>query len=171
MVAGLSRKKKSQAAHAEQLSEAVSEFGAASRFLAEAIDRDAASFESVMAAYKLPQGNPGEQQAPRRCHPASVKGAAQVPLEVARQAAKLFEKLGQLEAMSSPSMLSDIRVARLMAVAAVQGALANVAINLESIADAEFAGRINRKPNAESAHTGTARPRRKIVNKSLILGG
>jgi formiminotetrahydrofolate cyclodeaminase len=39
-------------------------------------------------------------------------------------------------------MLSDIRVGRFMAVAAVQGALANVAINLESIADADFAGRM-----------------------------
>jgi glutamate formiminotransferase len=142
MVAGLSRKKKSQAAHAEQLSEAVSEFGAASRFLAEAIDRDAASFESVMAAYKLPQGNPGEQQRREDAIQQALKGAAQVPLEVARHAAKLFEKLGQLEPMSSPSMLSDIRVGRFMAVAAVQGALANVAINLESIADADFAGRM-----------------------------
>jgi formiminotetrahydrofolate cyclodeaminase len=64
-------------------------------------------------------------------------------LEVARQAAALFEKLGQLEGMSSPSMLSDIRVGRLMAVAAAQGALANVAINLESITDAGFSGRLN----------------------------
>ena len=148
MVAGLSRKKKSQAAHAEQLSEAVSEFAAASRFLAEAIDRDAASFESVMAAYKLPQGNPGEQQRREDAIQQALKGAAQVPLEVARHAAKLFEKLGQLEAMSSPSMLSDIRVGRLMAVAAVRGALANVAINLESITDAEFAGRM--KSEAQS---------------------
>ncbi len=36
-------------------------------------------------------------------------------------------------------MLSDIRVGRLMAAAAVQGALDNVAINLESITDAAFA--------------------------------
>src|SRR5580704_7742946 len=62
MVAGLSRKKKSQAAFVDQLSEAVAEFHSASHTLAEAIDRDAASFESVMAAYKLPQGTPEEQR-------------------------------------------------------------------------------------------------------------
>ena len=62
MVAGLSRKKKSQAAFVERLSEAVSEFHAAGQELAKAIDRDASSFESVMAAYKLPQGTPEEQQ-------------------------------------------------------------------------------------------------------------
>jgi glutamate formiminotransferase len=142
MVASLSRKKKSQAAYVESLSEAVSEFRAASCFLAEAIDRDAASFESVMAAYKLLQGTPAEQQRRQDAIQQALKGAAQVPIEVARKAAELFEKLGQLETMSSPSMLSDIRVGRYMAAAAVRGALENVAINLESIADADFAGKM-----------------------------
>src|SRR5712675_1778328 len=62
MVAGLSRKKKSQAAFVNKLSEAVSEFHAAGKELAKAIDRDASSFESVMGAYKLPQGTPEEQR-------------------------------------------------------------------------------------------------------------
>jgi glutamate formiminotransferase / formiminotetrahydrofolate cyclodeaminase len=118
MVAGLSRKKKSHAAHVDRLSEAVAEFHTASRALAEAIDRDTASFESVMAAYKLPQSGGEEQQ---RRESAIQRG---------------------LESISSPSMLSDIRVGRLMAAAGVRGALENVAINLESITDAAFAGRM-----------------------------
>jgi formiminotetrahydrofolate cyclodeaminase len=44
--------------------------------------------------------------------------------------------------MSSASMLSDLRVGRLMAAAAARGALENVAINLESITDADFADRL-----------------------------
>jgi formiminotetrahydrofolate cyclodeaminase len=147
MVAGLSRKKKSQAAQVDQLSEAVAEFHGASRALAEAIDRDAASFESVMAAYKLPQGNAEEQRRRETAIQQALQGAAQVPLEVARRAAEIFDRLGQLETIASPSMLSDIRVGRLMAAAGVRGALENVAINLESIADAAFAGRMR----AESA--------------------
>jgi glutamate formiminotransferase / formiminotetrahydrofolate cyclodeaminase len=139
MVAGLSRKKKSQAAFVEQLSVAVSDFHAASRALAHAVDRDAASFESVMAAYKLPQGTPEEQRRRDEQIQASLRGAAEVPLEVARKAADVFERLGQLESISSASMLSDLRVGRLMAAAAVRGALENVAINLGSITDASFA--------------------------------
>jgi glutamate formiminotransferase/formiminotetrahydrofolate cyclodeaminase len=139
MVAGLSRKKKSQAAFVEQLSVAVSDFHAASRALAHAVDRDAASFESVMAAYKLPQGTPEEQRRRDEQIQASLRGAAEVPLEVARKAADVFERLGQLESISSASMSSDLRVGRLMAAAAVRGALENVAINLESITDASFA--------------------------------
>src|ERR1700693_1281254 len=46
MVAELSRKKKSQAAYVEPLSEDLAEFQAASRTLSDTIDRDAASFES-----------------------------------------------------------------------------------------------------------------------------
>jgi glutamate formiminotransferase len=142
MVAGLSRKKKSQAPHLDALSEAVAEFHAVARELTSAIDRDAASFESVMAAYKLPQENSEEKQRRDDAIQQALKGAAEVPLLVARQAAEIFEKLGQLEGIASPSMLSDIRVGRLMAAASVRGALENVAINLKSIEDSEIARRM-----------------------------
>src|ERR1700735_837104 len=138
MVAGLSRKKKSQAAHVGALSDALAEFHSASRALADAIDRDAASFESVMAAYKLPQSTPEEQGRRESTIQNALQGAAKVPMEVARKAAQVFDLLGQLEKIASPSMLSDIRVGRLMAGAAVHGALENVAINLESITDSGF---------------------------------
>jgi formiminotetrahydrofolate cyclodeaminase len=59
----------------------------------------------------------------------------------------MYEKLGQLEAIASPSMTSDIRVGRLMAGSAVRGALENVAINLESITDAGFAAKM--RPECE----------------------
>jgi glutamate formiminotransferase / formiminotetrahydrofolate cyclodeaminase len=147
MVAGLSRKKKSQAAFVEPLSQALAEFEASSRFFAEAIDRDAASFESVMGAYKLPKDSSEQESARERAIQMALARAAEVPLEVARRAADIFEKLGQLEAMANPSMLSDIRVGRLMAGSAVRGALENVAINLESITDASLASRM--RPECE----------------------
>lgn len=142
MVAGLSRRKKSQAAYVEQLSDAVAEFQRAAKELAEAIDRDATSFDSVMAAYKLPQGNADETQRREAAIQQALQGAANVPLEVARKAVDIFDRLGQLERMASPSMKSDIRVGRLMAAAGVRGALENVEINLESITDAAFASKM-----------------------------
>jgi glutamate formiminotransferase/formiminotetrahydrofolate cyclodeaminase len=142
MVAGLSRKKKSQAAFVDQLSDAVAGFHRASRFLSEAVDRDAASFERVMAAYKLPQETSEQRKVREDAIQLALQGAATVPLEVARKAADTFESLGSLRAISSASMVSDVRVGRLMAAAAVHGALANVEINLESIADAEFRGKL-----------------------------
>lgn len=142
MVAGLSGTKKHGATDKQRLDEAVKEFEAASRRLAMAIDRDAESFQFVIAAYKLPNTTPEET---RRRHAAIQNGlvkAIEVPLEIAREAAQLFERLGQLEPLSSPSMLSDVRVARLMASAAVRGALENVAINLESVTEAGVGERV-----------------------------
>ena len=151
MVAGLSRKKKSQAAYVDQLSDALANFQASSRALSEAIDRDAASFSHVMAAYKLPKDTSELERQREAAIQQALHGAASVPLEVARQAAEVFDRLGQLEAISSSSMYSDIRVGRLMAAAAVRGALENVAINLESITDSQFASRLR----AEAATLST----------------
>ena len=106
MVAGLSRKKKSQAAFAEQLSEALTEFS--DRFArAGGSDRPRRCFlrATVMAAYKLPQGYVTNSSARDAAIQQALHGAASVPLEVARKAAEVFDKLGQLEAISSPSML------------------------------------------------------------------
>ena len=156
MVAGLSRKKEFQAAHAEALSEALAEFHAAAHELAAAIDRDAASFESVMAAYKLPQETLEEKQKREEAVQRALKGAAEVPLEVARRSAEILEKLGQLEGMASPSMLSDIRVGCLMARAAVRSALENVAINLESITDSGFVTKTRMESKSLAERIGEA---------------
>ena len=138
MVAGLSRKKKSQAAYADQLSQAVAEMHAAAAELAEAIDRDAQSYNAVLAAFKLPKDTPEEERRRQDEIQKATRGAAQVPMTVARKSLDIYERLGQLEAISSASMLSDLRVARFMAAAGARGALANVTINLDSITDASF---------------------------------
>jgi glutamate formiminotransferase / formiminotetrahydrofolate cyclodeaminase len=151
MVANLSRKKKSQAVFLEQLGEAISELQASSRMLSEAIDRDSASFDQVMAAYKLPKETSNERVEREAAIQKALQGAANVPLEVARKSAEVFELLGRLESMSSPSMYSDLRVGRLMAAAGARGALENVAINLESIADTAFASRLRSESAALAA--------------------
>jgi glutamate formiminotransferase / formiminotetrahydrofolate cyclodeaminase len=142
MVAGLSRKKKSLAAQAEALSKFAEKFQSDSQALLGAIDRDANSFNTVIAAYKLPHGTPEETHLRNLAIQQGLAAAIGVPLEVARNAATVFEELGQLEPMSGPSMLSDIRVGRLMAAAAVRGALENVNINLESVTDATYASQV-----------------------------
>jgi glutamate formiminotransferase / formiminotetrahydrofolate cyclodeaminase len=151
MVASLSRKKKSQAAFVDQLSDAISNLQAASKMLSEAIDRDSASFDQVMAAYKLPKETSNEQVQRDAAIQAALQGAATVPLEVARRSAEVFELLGRLESISSPSMFSDIKVGRLMAAAGARGALDNVAINLESMTDAAFAARLRSESAAIAA--------------------
>ena len=147
MVAALSRKKKSQAAFVDQLSDALARLRASADALTQAIDLDAASFEAVMAAYKFPRATSHEEAAREAAVQSALQGAAAVPLEVARRAAEVFDTLGQLESISSPSMSSDVKVGRLLAAAAVEGALENVRINSESITDERTVARLR----AESA--------------------
>lgn len=145
MVAALSRKKKSQAAHVDKLSDHLDALRKLADELAEAIDRDASSYDAVMAAFKLPQSNPEETQQRENAIQLATKGAAEVPLEVATKATALQDRLVQLEAISAASMKSDLHVARLMAVAGAKGALANVEINLETLKDADYVSSLRRK--------------------------
>jgi len=138
MVAGLSRKKKSQALHVDKLSEHLDALRREANALTEAIDRDATSYNAVMAAFKLPQGDPAEIAKREETIQKATKGAAEVPLKVAERAVALFERLGQLETIAAASMKSDLKVARLMAEAGARGAIANVEINLDGIADTAY---------------------------------
>jgi len=138
MVAGLSRKKKSQIRNVEKLSEHLDALRRTTEELTAAIDRDAASYDAVMAAFKLPQGNSEETRLREAAIQKAMKSAAEVPMEVAEKAAALHGRLVQLEAIAAASMKSDLRVARLMAIAGANGALANVEINLEGLKDAAY---------------------------------
>jgi glutamate formiminotransferase len=145
MVAGISRKKKSQVTHVDKLSELLDELRKTADELTEAIDRDAASYEAVMAAFKLPQGNAEETAQRESAVQAATKGAAEVPLQVAEKSSQLNRRLLQLESIAAASMKSDLQVARLMAVAAAKGALANVEINLDGLKDVPYAEKMRGK--------------------------
>src|SRR6266568_7053323 len=156
MVAGLSRKKKSQAGFTDQLSAALDEMRRIADELTGAIDRDTAAYEAVMAAYKLPQEDAQETRRREEVIQQASKGASEVPLQVAERAVALFERLGQLEAIAAASMRSDLQVARLMAEAGARGALANVEINLDGLKDAAYVAATLAKTAALKERLGNA---------------
>jgi formiminotetrahydrofolate cyclodeaminase len=138
MVSGLSRKKKSHVVHVDRLSEHLEALRKEADALTEAIDDDAAAYDAVMAAFKMPHGDADETAQREQAIQSTTKGAAEVPLKVAERAVALFERLGQLEAIAAASMKSDLMVARLMAEAGARGAIANVEINLHGITDEAY---------------------------------
>jgi len=156
MVAGLSRKRKSQAGFADQLSAALDEMRRTAEDLAEAIDRDAASYDAVMTAFKLPQGDAEEARQRKEAIQKATKSASEVPLQVAERTVALFERLGQLDAVVAASMRSDLQVARLMAEAGARAALANVEINLEGLTDASYVASMRMKIAALRERLGNA---------------
>jgi glutamate formiminotransferase len=138
MVAGLSRKKKSLADYVESLTALQGELETAGRELAAAIDQDAAAYDGVVAAMRLPKATAEEQQKRSEAIDRATRHAAEVPLGVAGRAVGVLEMLRRLEPISSPMMRSDLVTAGWLARAGARGAMANVSINLESMKDAGY---------------------------------
>ena len=104
------------------------------RYFTEAVERDAAAFQKVMAAYKRPK----EERAP--FVEEALHGAAEVPLEVYERACAMETRLLALEIPAR--FASDLAVAKALVTAAKSGVLENVRINLDSIQDAEFKAQV-----------------------------
>jgi len=134
MVAGISRGKKAYAQYERELSDALARLGELREHFKKAIDADAESFNEVMAAFKKAKDHP-EAQAEIE---AATKKATLVPLVVAERAKKLARIIESLRPMTNPKMASDLTVGAALARAAVDGALANVEINLGDIKDEAF---------------------------------
>ena len=63
----------------------------------------------------------------------AVRGAAEVPLETARRAVELAHRLDGVRARTRAALTSDLVTSLAMFRAATEGALANVAINLDDL--------------------------------------
>jgi len=144
MVASMSRGKKAYAQYERQLSEAILRLGKLREELKAAIDDDAEAFNSVMAAYKkAKESSDGDELIG-----AALKQATNVPLGVAERAREIAGIVDSLRPITNPNMKSDLVTAAALAKATIEGALANVEINLESLKDAQFAGQVRQRVSA-----------------------
>jgi glutamate formiminotransferase/formiminotetrahydrofolate cyclodeaminase len=141
MVASMSRTKKSLAQYESRFAKILTALEADCAALTVAVDRDAESYNAVAAAYKLPKDSKERPDAIQ----AALKFATQVPLETAERATRVEAALAILEEIGASSMASDVAVGRMMAEAAIGGALANVETNLGSITDKEFVAAIRNR--------------------------
>jgi formiminotetrahydrofolate cyclodeaminase len=69
---------------------------------------------------------------------AALKQATSVPLGVAEKVVEVAEIAANLKPITNPNMKSDLTTAIALAKAALEGALANVEINLDSLKDEAF---------------------------------
>ena len=158
MVARLSAAKKSQAQHTGALQQLAAEFAGLRARLQAAIDRDAASFEAVLAALRLPKSTDEEKQARQQAIERAAQRATEIPLEVAEAATAVLDSLGRLGPLSSPTMTSDVNTGAHLAVAALRGALENVRINLDSIRDSVFQKDARARADRLESRLGEATP-------------
>lgn len=113
--------------------------------LTRAVDEDAAAFNEVMAAYKLPKTSEEEKKSRLAAIQQSMKQAALLPLGVAGDCLAVLKLAGRILPIGNANAASDAAVSGLMAYAALQGALYNVKINLGFIKDIEFCQDIRQK--------------------------
>jgi len=141
MVASMSRGKKAYLQHERELSEAIARLSQLREELKAAIDADAESYNAVIKAYKQAKDSAGADG----IIGAALKQATSVPLGVAERAREVVGIVERLQPITNPNMKSDLTTATALARAAMQGALANVEINLESLKDSGFAAETRKK--------------------------
>jgi formiminotetrahydrofolate cyclodeaminase len=107
--------------------------------LLELVDEDTRAFDAIVAARKLPKDSDGQKSARKQAIDDATVVATTVPLQTAAIAAGALSRVPLVLEKGNPSCASDAWVAGLLLVAAVEGALANVAINLPGIGDQDLA--------------------------------
>ncbi len=139
MVARLTIGKKKYAEVEERMKAILEKAEALRANLTAAIDRDAAAFEEVMQAFKLPKDTPEEQACRQQAIEAATLQAARVPLDVARQSVEVMELAVECLTYGNLNAISDAGVAATQAQAALTGAGYNVRINTQGMKDTKAA--------------------------------
>ena len=102
------------------------------------IDEDSNSLNKIMEAFKLPKETDNEKALRINTIQLAFKGAANVPLNVGKDAFELLELAKIVILKGNQNAVTDGAVAAMQARTAVHGAFYNVKINLGSIKDEEF---------------------------------
>jgi methenyltetrahydrofolate cyclohydrolase len=138
MAAGLPKTKSNTPEERVSLDAARGKILALRSRLVDLIDRDAASYDAVVAAYRLPKATDADKAARTAAIQAALKRATEVPLETMVVCADVIDEAVAVAEASNPSARSDIAVGMQTLTTAIQGALLNVEANIGSVTDQAF---------------------------------
>ncbi len=99
---------------------------------------DAAAFDAVIAAYRLPRETAGEAATRAARIQQALAAAADVPRRTAAAAAEIVELAGRIVHGANPNVVSDAAAAAGAARAALHASLVNLDANRVSITDPEL---------------------------------
>ncbi len=103
-------------------------------------DEDARAYGRFAEALKLPKETDEQQQRRTTAIRDAARGAAEVPLAIARECAVLLDQIESMAGRSNLNAASDLEVAARLCTAAARGAAANVLVNLPQVGDQRFVG-------------------------------
>jgi len=134
MVVGFTLNRKQYDSHQGQIEEQRQLLEKALVELQSAIDQDSRAYSQVVTAMQLPKDDLDREQKLQT----AFQGATEVPLGIAENACRTLLALQTLRPISNPNLTSDLNVGFWMALAAGQGALESVLVNLDSIRDPAY---------------------------------
>ena len=126
------------------------------------IDRDAAAYNEVMKAFKLPKNTEKQQDRRNKAIQSGLKNASLVPLDVARDAFSIMDLTAKVIRKGNKNAATDGAVAALTARAAILGALYNVKTNLNFIDDHKFLKEM--KKEVKSLESRVAKKEKEILS-------
>lgn len=138
MVAGLPKTRSGSDENRAALGAATNVLLELRQSLTEAIDRDAAAYDSVVAAYRMPKGSPDEQAERKGAIQRALRGASEVPLGVMRLSARALEQAAVVGLHGHRAAASDVGVAAALLRAGAGGARLNVEANLDGVGDETY---------------------------------
>lgn len=156
MVAGLPKTRTGVPAERESLDKARAELLGLQRTLLGLVDRDAAAYDLVVAAFRKPKATDDEKARRSAAIQDATRVATEVPVETFRTAAQAMVAGRTVAASANPSAVSDILVGAQALTLSMSGALANVEINVGSLKDAELVDRLTNELRAAQAEADTA---------------
>jgi formiminotetrahydrofolate cyclodeaminase len=143
MVCNLTHGKKKYSQHEDEIKKCMDN---ANRLKAEFMllaEKDAEVFNEVMDAYNMPHESEDEKTDRTNAIEAASKRAALVPMDVLRRCESLVELSRSIALKGNVNSLSDAGVAATMAYSAAQAASLNILMNLSTISDEDFKGKLN----------------------------
>ncbi len=135
MVARLTVGRKKYAAVDGQMHSVLERAESLRRSLSAAVEEDAAAFQAVMAALKLPKGTPDQEQERLEALQSATLDAARVPLGVASQLLEVLELALQVVEAGNLNAITDGGTGAELAMAALLGASMNIRVNLAAFPD------------------------------------
>jgi formiminotetrahydrofolate cyclodeaminase len=142
MVASMTKHRAASEEDVERLQAAASRCAELSARLERLVDEDSAAYEAVVAAYRLPRGSDAEKTDRRSRIQGALVAAVETPLEVMRHCNDAIEAAATVARFGNPNAASDVGVALELLTAGGKGARLNVEINLASLDDQAYVGRV-----------------------------
>ena len=142
MVAGLPKPRAAESGDLERLKDAGIRATALASRLESLINEDSDAYSHVVDAFRLPKSNDEEKAARSAAIQRALTGATETPLTVMRHCVEALALAPAVMELGNENATTDAQVGVGLLKAGLQGAGANVEINLGSLKDAGYVARV-----------------------------